>query len=157
METNNENYIKAKAILERYLKENRLKRTQERFALLEAIYSFDSPFDIHDMQEKMKGSKYRTSLSTIYNTFILFEKAHLLMRSKPDGRYSKFFANYNTHVRQFLVCSECGQVRSVSLARLNSSISHIKWPRFKASTYTLYIGGICFNCQKEKEKKESRS
>lgn len=160
MENSSGNYLKAKTILEKYLQDNRMKKTHERFALLEAIYSFKKPFDIHEMQQMMEGSTFRPSLSTIYNTFILFEKAHLIVRSKPNGRYSKFFANNNTSAKQFLICTECGQVRSVSLARLSNSIRHISWPHFTAKTYTLYIGGICFNCQKKKDrqtKKEKES
>ena len=113
MENSSGNYLKAKTILEKYLQDNRMKKTHERFALLEAIYSFKKPFDIHEMQQMMEGSTFRPSLSTIYNTFILFEKAHLIVRSKTNGRYSKFFANNNTSAKQFLICTECGQVRSV--------------------------------------------
>ena len=156
MENPSGNYLKAKNVLDKYLQENKMKKTQERYALLEAIYSFKKPFDIHEMQQKMEGAAFRTSLATIYNTFILFEKAHLLMRSKPDGRYSKFFANNNTSARQFLICSECGQVRTVSLTRLNNSVRNTKWPRFTAKTYTLYIGGICYNCQKKKEREAKK-
>jgi len=147
-------YAKAKRILENYLKEHKLRKTQERYALLEAAYSFDAPFDIHDMEEQMKDSKYRTSLSTIYNTFILLEKAHLLLRCKPDGRYSKFIANYNTNARQYLICSECGLVRSVAVPRVNRSVQLTKWPRFKAESYTLYVSGICYSCQRKINKQQ---
>ncbi len=154
MESKKDQYQKAKTILMKYLQEHKLRKTPERFALLEATYSFDMPFDIHDIQKKMEGAKYSTSLSTIYNTFILFEKAYLLLRSKPNGRYSKFIANCNTEARQFLICTECGQVRSAAATRLNSSIQHTKWPRFMAQNYTLYIGGICYSCQKKQEKEK---
>jgi Fur family ferric uptake transcriptional regulator len=149
MKSHSEHYVKAQKVLDNYLKEHKLRKTQERYALLEAAYSFDAPFDIHDMEEQMKDSIYRTSLSTIYNTFILLEKAHLLLRCKPDGRYSKFIANYNTNARQHLICSECGLVRSVAVPRVNRSVQLTKWPRFKAESYTLYVSGICYSCQRK--------
>lgn len=142
---------KARIILEEYLRRNNLRKTPERFEILNATYTFLSAFDIHDIKEKMETIPYKVSLSTIYNTFILLEKAHLLTRSKPNGRYSKFIANRNTDNKLYLICDSCGSVRPIQSIRINHYIEKAKWPRFFADSMTLYIHGLCYACHKQKE------
>lgn len=142
---------KAKTILEEYLKAHRLRKTPERLEILKASYTFSSAFDINDIKEILEGNPYKISLSTIYNTFILLEKAHLLTRSKPNGRYSKFIANRNTENNLYLLCDKCGSVRQVQNEKICRSIQKAKWPRFHAKNLSLYIHGLCYACQKEKE------
>ena len=79
------------------------------------------------------------------------EKAHLLTRSKPNGRYSKFIANRNTDNKLYLICDSCGSARPIQSIRINHYIEKTKWPRFFADSMTLYIHGLCYACHKQKE------
>lgn len=157
MSENKEESTKARMILEKYLKENHLRKTPERFAILEATYTFTDAFDINDMREKMLQTKFKTSLSTIYNTFILLEKAHLLLRSKPNGRYSKFTANHHTETKVYLMCTQCGSMRPVSNSRITKSLQKTKWPRFYPQGFMLYIQGTCYGCQKKNDKEQNNN
>ena len=142
----------AERILLQYLKEHGLRKTPERFEMLKMIYQFHDPYDINTVKEAMKTSEFKQSLSTIYNTIILFEKASIIFRSKPNGRYSKFITNYQLEAKHYMICTRCGNVRMLPHSRLEKTISHIKWPRFKLETYTLFVQGICLGCQRKQEK-----
>ena len=57
-----------KKILTDYLEEKNLRKTAERFAILEEIYSISGHFDIETLYIHMKNKKYRVSRATLYNT-----------------------------------------------------------------------------------------
>ncbi|HQV00541.1 MAG TPA: transcriptional repressor, partial [Bacteroidia bacterium] len=50
-----------KAILTDYLKHNELRKTPERFAILEAIYDTDVHFDVDWLYNEMKRKKFTLS------------------------------------------------------------------------------------------------
>ena len=77
-------------VLTSYLSSHRMRKTPERYEILKAVHQFAEPFDINQIQEKLKDSTMSISLSTIYNTFTLLENAQLLVRTKPNGRYNKY-------------------------------------------------------------------
>ena len=146
----------AKQVLTEYLKDNKLRKTPERFAVLEAIYRIGSPFDSYDLYNQMKESKFRTSLATIYNTFIVLEKAHLLFRSKPNGRYSKFIVNNDMRAKNYLVCTHCGSVATTSNPKLSKALEKIKFTGFQSESYALYIYGMCQNCRLKMQKRNKK-
>ena len=133
--------------------DNHLRKTPERFAVLEAVYRVGSPFDSYDILNAMKNGKFQISLATIYNTFILLEKAHLLFRSKPNGRYSKFIVNNDMRAKNYLVCTQCGNVTTVSNPKLSKTLSKLSFSGFQGESYALYLYGICQNCLLKTKKK----
>ena len=59
-----------KDIFTKYLAEKKHRRTPERFAILERIYSYDGHFNAEILYKAMK-EEYRVSLATVYNTLEL--------------------------------------------------------------------------------------
>lgn len=71
---------KVKQILTEYLQVNGHRKTPERYAILDTIYSIKGHFDIDTLYNYMANEgKFRVSRATLYNTIILFIDANWLL------------------------------------------------------------------------------
>ena len=81
-------------ILDKHLEIKGLRKTQERYAIVKEIYSFDHHFDADELYSQMIKKKYRVSRATIYNTLDLLVNLELVSRhvfKENTSKYEKSF------------------------------------------------------------------
>ena len=69
-----------KKILNKHLEIKGLRKTPERYAIIDEIYSFNKHFSADELYSKMINKKYRVSRATIYNTLDLLISLELVTR-----------------------------------------------------------------------------
>lgn len=144
----------ARETLERYLKAHGLRRTPERFALLERFFSSADHFYVDVLCEAMELEGYHVSKSTAYATMQLFLDAGLVRRHQFGNQPAQYERSLpgNTRSHLHLVCSVCGRVREVRDASLTASMCNRSYAGFKAESCALYVYGVCGRCQRRKSK-----
>ena len=83
-----------KKILYKHLELKGLRKTQESYAIIKEIYSFDHHFDADELYSQMIKKKYRVSRATIYNTLDLLVSLELVSRhvfKENIAKYEKSF------------------------------------------------------------------
>ena len=135
----------AKQVLVNYLDQNNCRKTPERFAVLDALYSSNTYLSIDDLSKWLNDKNFPVSRATIYNTLKLFQQLHLVVCHKlRDGL--KYEACY-TCSHCYRICTVCGKEMEVKLPQLTAMVetAHIK--RFRKESFSMFIYGICSTCQ----------
>ncbi len=111
MATNTANNIEeVKEIFSRHLTEKKMRKTPERFAILEEIYSRDDHFDAEALYIHMKTQNYRVSRATVYNTLDLLVNCDLVKKHQFGSNLAKYEKSLGYRQHDHLICNDCGKV-----------------------------------------------
>ena len=139
--------------LTQYLESKKLRKTPERYAILERIYSTNEHFDVDSLYDFMVNGIYRVSKATVYNSIDLFVDAGLVRKHQFGGHPAQYEKTYNTVNHHHLICSRCGKVQEVKDQEIINVLSNKKFKKFTTSYYALYVHGICSRCAQDDKKK----
>ena len=143
-------------ILSSFLEQNRLRKTPERFAILEAVYDMNGHFTLDELNDKLNDElRFPVSRATLYNTLKLFMELRLVVRHRfqRDTKYEACYDN-NSHCHQ--ICTLCGRVTEFKSAKISEALASLHLKRFHKDGFTLYVYGICSTCQTQLTKKASK-
>ena len=142
-----------KQMLTEYLQKNGHRKTPERYAILDMIYTIKGHFDIDTLYHSMEDEgQFRVSRATLYNTIILLLDANLVIRHQ-FGNSSQYERAYKNETHHHMICTECGKVTELEDENLKKAIVETKLKKFTASHYSLYIYGVCSKCTWAKRRK----
>tara|TARA_B100001057_G_scaffold13732_2_gene13003 strand:- start:16250 stop:16687 length:438 start_codon:yes stop_codon:yes gene_type:complete len=79
-----------KKILDKHLELKGQRKTPERYAIINEIYSFRHHFDADELYSQMIKKKYRVSRATIYNTLELLVSLELVTRHVFKDNLAKY-------------------------------------------------------------------
>ncbi len=134
-------------ILTIYLEQNALRKTPERFAILDAVYDIDGHFTLEELGEKLNGElRFPVSRATLYNTLKLFMELRLVIRHRFQGA-TKYEACYDNNSHCHQICTVCGRVTEFRSKRITDAIAAVHHKRFRKDGFSLYVYGICSSCQ----------
>lgn len=143
-----------KQIFTEYLRINGHRKTSERYAILDAIYSIKGHFSMEALHDQLLNEEhFRVSRATLYNTIELLLDAKLVIKHQ-FGNSSQYERCYKMETHHHLICTECGQVTELPNNDLQRIIASSPMKRFQMSHYTLYIYGTCRKCINAKKRKQ---
>lgn len=154
----NANKIKeqVKSEFTEYLSKYKHRKTPERFAILDHIYSTKGHFDMESLYNSMEEGSLRVSRATLYNTMDLLLDCGLVVKHQFGANVSQYERAYGNENHNHLICTSCGDIREYKNENLLLSSQQKKLQRFKVNYYSMYIYGVCSKCQKDKQLQEKK-
>ena len=139
-------YESIKEAFTEYIQKHKHRKTPERYAILEKIYSYEGHFNADILYNAMK-SEYRVSLATIYNTLELLIECKLIIKHQIGGQFAQYEKTFGNNTHHHLICTNCGKVKEFTDKQLRLAIQNRKFAHFQMSHYSLYLYGLCQNCR----------
>lgn len=150
---NYKDFAAVKKIFTKYLEEKKLRKTPERFIILEDIYNRTDHFDADALFISIKNSDYKISRATVYNTLDLLVDCNLVSQHQFGGNKKQYEKAYGFRQHDHLICYECNKVIEFCDPRVRNIQKMVEEIfNFKIAKHSLNFYGECLNANCEGKK-----
>ena len=129
-----------------YLEERGLRKTRERYAVLEEVYKTSGHLDVDTLYTRLRSSGLRLSRATVYNTLDLLVACDLVKRHQFGQHQGLYEKSFGSRQHDHLICLDCNMVSEFCDPRLQGIQDTAgNLLRFQVVSHSLVLYGNCQN------------
>lgn len=135
--------MKQKQDFEKILHNAKLKNTNPRLAVLEALSEIKHPETAQEIHKRLK----KVDLVTLYRTLTSFEEKQLVKRI--DLHKEAIYYELNTDHHHHIVCIKCNEIEDFENSQIEKALVKIVKNSFKfknVEKHSLELFGVCNTC-----------
>ncbi len=103
-------FEEVKKIFTAYLEKKELRKTPERYTILEEVYTNNGHFDVDSLYQLMKDKKHRITRATVYNTLDLLIECDLVSKHQFGKNLAQYEKSHGFKQHDHLICTDCDKV-----------------------------------------------
>ena len=153
-----ETKMEVRKIFTAYLEKKKQRKTPERYAILDEIYTHKNHFDVDTLFIQMKNRNYHVSRATVYNTLDLLFDCNLVKRHQFGQNIAMYEQSFGFRQHDHLICLSCNKLLEFCdprIQQINSTMGNLLG--FNVSHHSLHLYGnpivdennICKSCNLE--------
>ena len=139
-----------RTIFTAYLEKKELRKTNERYAILEEIYSLPGHFDVEGLYMKMKDQEIRVSRATVYNTLDILVECGLVSKHQFGQNQAQYEKSFGSRQHDHLICTDCQKVVEFCDPRIHNIQKSVEeLLHFNVLNHSLLLYATCnkINCE----------
>ncbi|GAB4256045.1 Fur family transcriptional regulator [Deferrisoma sp.] len=133
--------------LRAYLREERLRPTRQREAILEAFLAEDAHVSVDELYDRLRRQNASISHSTVYRALALFAKAGIAKERRFHEGRVRYEPAIGVDHHDHLVCLQCGHIEEFehpTIERLQRQVAEERG--FTVRYHRLELYGLCPRC-----------
>lgn len=134
----------ARTLFSRYIEERRLRKTPERYAIMEKALAMRGHFSSDMLHAGLESSGYHVSRSTVYSTLELLCECGLLRQELLTVKKAYYEVSRANHCH--LLCTQCHKVRELRAEEVTQTLRSMATGGFRASYVSMTVYGLCEEC-----------
>jgi Fur family ferric uptake transcriptional regulator len=145
-----------KEIFAAFLAKHRLKRSEQREAIVDTFLRSQSHLSVDDLLHLVQKRRPDVGRTTVYRTLKLLQAAGLAQELELKGE-SRFEREYNRAHHDHFICQHCGEIiefESPEIERIQDEIAHSLG--FVIEGHRHQIFGQCRACASRPQRAEAR-
>ncbi len=146
----------AMATFTQYMISHRLRKTPERYAILEKVFGTASHFSIDTLHSLVDADGYHVSRATVYNTIELLIDAGLVRRHTFGSQAPQYEKIAGLSKHYHLVCTSCGKIKEIKDPEIDAMLNTRRFGKFHPAYMDLNVYGLCATCIRRSRSASSR-
>ena len=138
---------KIKEAFTHYMIEKSLRKTMERYQILDHICQIRGHFDVETLRQRLEEHHFHVSRASIYNTIELLMEAGLVVRYQFTSQLVQYELRILAVTHHHVICNYCGVVKEIKNDRISKDITNQRITKFTSEYHSLFIYGMCSKCK----------
>jgi Fe2+ or Zn2+ uptake regulation protein len=133
---------------EEKLKENGIRCTKQRTAILEVLWEEKRPLSASDIFIRLKRNNPKLRLSTVYRNLNSFAEKKLVRKMELElDKKEKYFEILDGEHHHHLICTSCGEIIPLNCPLKSFEREITRKTRYQITDHHIKLYGLCPECQ----------